>query len=70
MNVEKLKYVVWAKEMDRAVRFYCEVFDAQIVRRSDVMAEVAIAGSLLGIHEGGEITATVLRDHYDQRVIA
>jgi len=54
MHVEKLKYIIWAKEMDRAVRFYCEAFDAQIVRRSDVMAEVAIAGSLLGIHGGGE----------------
>ena len=54
MHVEKLKYVIWAKEMDRAMRFYCEVFDAKIVRRSDVMAEVAIAGSLLCIHGGGE----------------
>ncbi len=54
MQVEKLKYIIWAKEMERAVRFYCEVFDAQIVRRSDVMAELAIAGSLLGIHGGGE----------------
>jgi hypothetical protein len=34
MQVEKLKYVIWANELDRAVRFYCEVFDAQIVRRS------------------------------------
>jgi len=54
MQVEKLKYIIWAKEMERAVRFYCEVFDAQLVRRSDVMAELAIAGSLLAIHEGGE----------------
>ena len=54
MQVEKLKYVIWAKDLDRAVRFYREVFDADIVRRSDVMAEVAIAGSLLGIHGGGE----------------
>lgn len=44
MQVEKFKYIIWAKEMDRAVRFYCEVFDAQIIRRSDVMAEVAIPG--------------------------
>jgi len=54
MQVEKLKYIIWAKEMEQAVRFYCEVFDAQIVRRSDVMAELAIAGSLLGIHGGCE----------------
>ncbi len=54
MQVEKLKYVIWAKELDRAVRFYQEVFDAQILRQSDVMAELAIAGSLLCIHGGGE----------------
>jgi predicted enzyme related to lactoylglutathione lyase len=54
MRVEKLKYIIWAKDMERAVRFYREVFDAQIVRQSDVMAEVAIAGSLVGIHGGGE----------------
>ena len=54
MHVEKLKYIIWAKEMDRAVRFYCDVFDARIVRRSDVMSEVEIAGSVVGIHGGGE----------------
>jgi lactoylglutathione lyase len=54
MQVEKLKYVIWAKELDRAVRFYQEVFDAEIVRQSDVMAEVAIAGAPLCIHGGGE----------------
>jgi predicted enzyme related to lactoylglutathione lyase len=54
MQVEKLKYIIWAKDMERAVRFYCEVFDAKIMRQSDVMAELSIAGSLLGIHGGGE----------------
>ena len=54
MNVEKLKYLVWAQDMERAVRFYREVFDAEVVRQSDVMAELTIAGSTLGIHSGGE----------------
>jgi lactoylglutathione lyase len=54
MNVEKLKYIIWAQDFDRAVRFYCEVFDAEVVRQSSVMAELRIAGSLLGIHSGGE----------------
>ena len=54
MHVEKVKYIIWAQEMDRAVRFYCEVFDAQIVRRSDVIAEVVVADSTIGIHCGGE----------------
>ena len=54
MYVEKLKYLIWAQDMARAVRFYREVFDAEVVRQSDVMAELTIAGATLGIHSGGE----------------
>lgn len=54
MIVEKLKYLIWAQDMERAVRFYREVFNAQVVRQSEVMAELTIAGSTLGIHSGGE----------------
>ena len=49
MLVEKLKYLIWAQDMERAVRFYREVFDAEVVRQSEVMAELTIAGSTLGI---------------------
>ena len=38
MHVEKLEYIIWAQDMDRAVQFYRDVFDAVVVRRSDVMA--------------------------------
>src|SRR5690242_10405738 len=54
MHVEKLKYIIWAQDMARAVRFYRNVFDAEVVRQSDVMAELVIAGSSIGIHGGGE----------------
>ncbi len=54
MHVEKLKYLIWAQEMERAVGFYREVFDAVVVRQSGVMAELTIAGGTLGIHSGGE----------------
>ncbi len=54
MHVEKLKYIVWAQDMARAVRFYVEAFDAHVVRQSEVMAEIVIAGSTVGIHGGGE----------------
>ena len=54
MHVEKLKYIIWAQDTIRAVRFYRDVFDAEIVRQSDVMAEIKIAGSTIGIHGGGE----------------
>ena len=54
MHVDKLKYLIWAQDMARAVRFYEIVFDAEVVRQSEVMAELVIAGSTLGIHSGGE----------------
>ena len=54
MRVEKLKYIIWAQDMDRAVGFYRDVFDAVVVRRSEVMADVEVAGSIIGIHGGGE----------------
>jgi predicted enzyme related to lactoylglutathione lyase len=58
MHVEKLKYLIWAKDMARAVRFYREAFDAEVVRESEVMAELTIAGTTLGIHNGGESERT------------
>jgi len=54
MHVEKLKYLIWAQDLPRSVRFYREVFNADVVRESEVMAELKIAGSTLGIHSGGE----------------
>ena len=54
MQVEKLKYIIWAKDIDRAVGFYQSVFDATIVKQSEVMAELSVAGGLIGIHGGGE----------------
>ena len=54
MRVDKLKYLIWAQDMARAVAFYRTVFDAEVVRQSEVMTELLIAGSTLGIHNGGE----------------
>lgn len=54
MQVEKLKYIIWAKDLDRAVSFYQSVFDAEVVKQSEVMAELSIAGTPIGIHSGGE----------------
>ena len=54
MHVEKLKYIIWAADLPRALRFYTSLFDGQILRQSDVMAEISVAGSIIGIHGGGE----------------
>jgi lactoylglutathione lyase len=54
MQVEKLKYIIWAQDMKRAVDFYTQTFDAEVTRQSDVMAELMVCGSFIGVHSGGE----------------
>ena len=54
MKVERVKYVIWAADMGRAVAFYESVFGGEVLKRSDVISEVAVAGAVIGIHGGGE----------------
>ena len=54
MNVERAKYIIWAADTLRAVNFYRGTFGAKVIRQSDVMSELEIAGALIGIHGGGE----------------
>jgi predicted enzyme related to lactoylglutathione lyase len=54
MLVERLKYVIWAADTDRAVRFYCDLFGGHVGRRNAAITDVEIAGAVIGIHSGGE----------------
>jgi len=54
MNVERVKYVIWAADSKRAVRFYHEVFGAEVIKASEVISEVSVGGATIGIHGGGE----------------
>lgn len=54
MNVERVKYIVWAVDMERAVRFYRDLFGGRVIRQNSVIAEVEILGAVIGIHSGGE----------------
>jgi lactoylglutathione lyase len=54
MNVERLKYVIWAADMQRAVNFYATVFGGTVLKQNDIISEVAIGGGVIGIHGGGE----------------
>ena len=54
MNVERLKYVIWAADMKRAVHFYATVFGGTVLKQNDIISEVQIAGGVIGIHNGGE----------------
>jgi lactoylglutathione lyase len=54
MKVERVKYIIWAADWKRAVRFYREVFAAEVVKESEVMSELTLCGATIGIHGGGE----------------
>ena len=54
MNIERVKYVIWAADMDRAIRFYRDTCGGRLLKQNSVIAEVEILGSVIGIHSGGE----------------
>jgi len=54
MQVERVKYVIWAADLARATCFYQTVFGAEITRTNTVMSELELAGAIIGIHGGGE----------------
>jgi len=53
MNVERLKYTIWAADMPRALRFYTEVFGGTVLKQNDFICEVGICDGVIGIHGGG-----------------
>ena len=53
MQVERVKYVIWAADMPRAIRFWTDTFGGRLLRQNPVIAEVEIQGAVLGIHSGG-----------------
>jgi predicted enzyme related to lactoylglutathione lyase len=54
MHVEKVKYVLWAADWQRCLKFYRELFGGVVSFESEVWSEIVIAGATLGIHGGGE----------------
>jgi predicted enzyme related to lactoylglutathione lyase len=54
MNVEKLKYTIWAADAKRAASFYIDCFGGSIVRQNPHITELEVAGGLIAIHGGGE----------------
>ena len=54
MQVERVKYLIWAADTERAVRFYETLFGAQVVRQNPAVTDLDICGAIVGIHSGGE----------------
>lgn len=54
MQVEKVKYVLWAADWQRCLAFYQNLFGGVISFQSEVWSEIVIAGATIGVHGGGE----------------
>jgi lactoylglutathione lyase len=54
VHVERVKYVIWAADMARALHFYSDALGGTVTKESEVISEVDICGATLGIHGGGE----------------
>lgn len=54
MKVERVKYVIWAADMSRAVAFYVTVFGGKVLKQNEIISEVAVCEGIIGIHGGGE----------------
>lgn len=54
MKVEQLKYIIWAADTARAVKFYSTVFNGKIIRENSAVTELEVCNSIVGIHGGGE----------------
>ncbi|MEM0898061.1 MAG: VOC family protein [Verrucomicrobiota bacterium] len=54
LEVERVKYVIWAADMARAVGFYRDVLGGEVIKDSEVISEVQILDAVIGIHGGGE----------------
>jgi len=44
MHIERVKYVIWAADMDRAVRFSRDLCGGRVLKQNSVIAEVEIQG--------------------------
>jgi lactoylglutathione lyase len=54
MNVERVKYIIWSADMDRAVAFYRDVLGGKVLKQNEHIAELEVCGAIIGIHGGGE----------------
>jgi len=54
MQVLKVKYALWAKDWQRCLHFYRDLFDGEVTLEMEVWSEVKIENAIIGIHGGGE----------------
>lgn len=54
VHVERLTYIIWVANRERAVTFYTTLFGAKIVRENPAVTDLEVCNGIIGIHGGGE----------------
>lgn len=53
MKIERVKYILWAADMERAEAFYVGLCGAEVVRKNPAVTELRIGDAVIGLHSGG-----------------
>lgn len=56
MKLEKIKYLILAQEMDRAIQFYQKVFGLTVSEHSEWWSELTFGDTIVALHGGGDGT--------------
>ena len=54
MNVEAVKYIIWAADAERCAKFYVEVLGGEVIRQNPHVTEIKVCGCTIGIDGGGQ----------------
>lgn len=54
MQVIKVKYVIWAQDVERCLAFYENLFGGKISFTTDVWSEIVVGDATIGVHGDGE----------------
>ena len=56
MKLEKIKYLILAQEMDRAIQFYQKVFGLTVSEHGEWWSELNFGDTIVALHGGGDGT--------------
>ena len=54
MKIEQVKFILWAKDMDRAVAFWRDAFGFEPKLVTPYWSELAFGDAILALHGGGD----------------
>ena len=54
MNVEAVKYIIWAADAERCAKFYVEVLGGEVIRQNPHVTEIKVCVRSIGMNCGGQ----------------